>query len=316
MRYPPSYRQRQSGVALITALLVVALAALIASGMLSSQNMGIHRSGNLLAADQAWWYAIGAENWAGTVLKRDAEDNKYDDLSEPWSQALDFLPVEGGFLSGGLEDLQGRFNLNNLASVEPQEASAQLESLLQTIEGIEAAQAPALAQAILDWIDPDIEASFPDGAEDDYYLTLDLPYRAANQPLFSPSELLLVRGMTPETYLALLPYVATLPAPQPINVNTASPQVLATLSPELTPENLQAILENRMQRPFETLDDFLGLEALAGIALDPDAISVSSQFFLLQAVAQIGNTRSTLYSVLRRDSEGKVTVYRRTRDSL
>lgn len=309
-------RSAQQGVALITALLVVALAALIASGMLSSQNVGIHRSGNILAADQAWWYAIGAENWAGTVLKRDAEDNNYDDLSEPWSQALDFLPVEGGFLSGGLIDLQGRFNLNNLSRLDPQEASAQLESLLQTIEGIEAGQAPALTQGILDWIDADIEASFPDGAEDDYYLGLPVPYRTANQPMFSPSELLLIRDMTPEIYRALLPYVSTLPAPQPINVNTAAPQVLATLSPDLTPENLQAILDAREQQPFQTLDDFLALEAVAGIGLDPDAISVSSQFFLMEAVAQIGNTRSTLYSVLRRDTEGKVVVYRRTRDSL
>lgn len=313
---PRAVKSRQRGVALITALLVVALAALIASGMLSTQNINIHRSGNLLLADQGWWYAIGAENWAGTVLKRDAEDNKYDDLSEPWSQALDFLPVEGGFLSGGLQDLQGRFNLNNLLGSDTEEATEQLEILLNAIEGVEPSEAPGLAQAILDWIDPDIEASFPDGAEDDFYLTADIPYRTPNQPMHSPSELLLLRDMTPEIYRALLPFVATLPPNTPINVNTAPVEVLATISTELTADNLTEILKARDQGPFETLDEFMVLDALAGININPDNITVSTNYFLVEAVAQIGNARTTLYSVLRRDSEGDVTVIRRSRNSL
>ncbi len=311
-----SGRHKQQGVALITAILIVALAALIASGMLSTQNINIHRSSNLLQADQAWWYAIGAENWAGTVLKRDAEDNEYDDLSEPWSQAMDYLPVEGGFLSGGLYDLQGRFNLNNLANGEPEDGAVQLELLLATIEGVDAADAPALAQAIRDWVDQDIEVSFPSGAEDDYYLGLTPPYRTANQPMQSPTELLLINGITAETYRAILPYITTLPPGTAMNVNTASAQVLATLSTELTPDNINAIIEAREQAPFETLDDFMTLDALAGIPLDPDAVTVSTHFFLLEAVAQIGNTRSTLYSVLQRDSSGKVTVLRRSKDIL
>ncbi len=309
-------KSRQRGVALITALLVVALAALIASGMLSAQNIGIHRSSNLLLADQAWWYAVGAENWAGTVLKRDAEDNNYDDLSEPWAQALDFLPVEGGFLSGGLSDMQGKFNLNNLLGKDPKDALEQLEILLGKIEGVDSYTAPALSQAILDWIDADIEASFPDGAEDDYYLGLELPYRTPNQPMHSPSELLLVKDVSSEIYRALLPFIATLPPGSPMNVNTASAEVLATISPNLTVENIAAIIETREEAPFETLDDFLSIEAVAGIEINPDSISVSSNYFLVEAVAQIGNSRTTLYSVLRRDSKGKVTVFRRTKDSL
>lgn len=305
----------ERGVALITALLVVALAALIASGMLSAQNISIHRSGNLLLSEQAWWYAIGAENWAGTVLKRDAEDNEYDDPSEPWAQALDFLPVEGGFLSGGLQDLQGRFNINNLASAEPDIAIEQLEILMSSIEDVDSSQAASLAQSILDWIDPNIEASSPYGAEDDYYLGLDIPYRTPNQAMHSPSELLLVRGMTQEIYRSLVPFISTLPLNTPINVNAAPPEVLATLSPDLDPDQLGAILEARLQAPFETLDDFLMLDALAGVELTTN-ITVSSNYFLLEAVAQIGNTRSTLYSVLRRDSEGNIRVIRRSKDTL
>lgn len=312
-RQTPARRQR--GVALITALLVVALAALIASGMLSAQNIGIHRSGNLLLAEQAWWYAIGAENWAGTVLKRDAEDNKYDDLAEPWAQALDFLPVEGGFLSGGLQDLQGRFNINNLSVAEPQLAVEQFEILLSSIEGIESGDAASLTLAIQDWIDADIQARDPFGAEDDYYLTADIPYRTPNQPLHSPTELLLIRGMTQETYRALLPFISTLPPNTPINVNTAPAEVLATLSAGLGPDQLSAILDARAQAPFETLDDFLSLEALAGVELSTD-ITVSTSYFLLEAFAQIGNARSTLYSVLQRDSDGNIRVIRRSRDSL
>ena len=213
-------KNNQQGVALITALLIVVLASIIASSMLSTQNVSIHRSGNLFLGEQAWWYAIGAENWATQILKRDREDNEYDHEGEDWAQNMDYLPVEGGFLSGALSDAQGRFNLNNLVGKNPDKAAKQFERLLGFIKGIDPYSANVIVQSTRDWVDDDIEPRFPEGAEDDYYLGLEMPYRSANRPFTSVSEMLLVRGVTADIYRAILPFLSALPPDTTVNVNT------------------------------------------------------------------------------------------------
>ena len=130
------------------------------------------------------------------------------------------IPVEGGFVNGRIEDLQGRFNVNNLviavsgtgagakavagagakarvgAAANASSTTPQLDYYKRLLKLLDLE--PSLAPALLDWIDADIDATFPDGAEDDEYLRADLPYRAANRPLVDISELRLVKGYTPE----------------------------------------------------------------------------------------------------------------------
>ncbi len=306
---------RQRGVALITALLIVALAALLASGMLNTQNLSIHRSGNLIAQEQAWWYAIGAENWAGKVLERDARDNQTDSLKEDWATALNFLPVDGGFLKGGVTDQQGLFNLNNLAGTSADEAAKQLDRLLLQIEGVDPFSAPTLARAIADWIDLNDVTDSADAVEDDYYLSLrQLPYRAANRPMSSISELRLIKDVTPEIYRALAPYVTALPTTTSINVNTAPPQLLASLAPELTPDAMTPVITQRETAPFKDVAEFLAHPAFTGREINAELLSVASDYFQLNVTATVGTTRVTLYSLLRRDVGGVETA-RRSRDT-
>lgn len=304
----------ERGIALITALLIVAVASIVASGMMARQNVGIHRSGNLFLGEQAWWFAIGAENWAGQILKRDREDGETDHYDEDWAQSLDYLPIEGGFLSGGLTDRQARFNLNNLAGSNADKAAEQFERLLGFIEGVDPFTAQVIVQSTQDWLDTDIEARVPSGAEDDYYMALELPYRTGNRLFNSASELLLVRGVTREIYRALEPFVVALPPNTPINVNTAPPEVLASLAPEISMEDLALLLEERKQAPFEDTQAFLAHDALAGRELNANNVSVSTQYFLLQAQATVGTTRVTLYSLLFRDEQGRATALTRSKD--
>ena len=76
---------RNSGVALVTALLVVSLASLAAVSMATRQTFDVCRTANLINSDQAWLYAWGAEGWAKAILARDKKDNKIDSLDEPWA---------------------------------------------------------------------------------------------------------------------------------------------------------------------------------------------------------------------------------------
>ena len=301
-------RYRQRGVALITALLVVALATAAAVAMATRLNIDMRRTGNLLNGEQAYAYALAAESWAYVILRRDQADNEYDSLSEDWASALPPIAVEGGFVNGRIEDLQGRFNVNNLIVDDGQpveaEAAVDAEQLayfkrLLDVLGLE----PALASALLDWIDADINATFPDGAEDEAYLLAEPPYRAANRPLVNISELRLVQGFTPEVIALLEPHITALPEITTINVNTASAAVLQALHQQLDDSTVEQLITDRGEDGFTDLDVFLENDALAGLDLEID-VDITSNWFNVLTATSVGRGRAQLESLIRRDEAG------------
>ena len=180
---------------------------------------------------------------------------------------------------------------------------------------VEDVDPPALVQAISDWIDADIDPRIPGGAEDDFYLGLDLPYRTANQPVASISELRLVSGMNTDLYEVLSPLLTALPTGTPVNVNTADAPVLAALVPGMTLADAQGIVELRKEAPFESVNDFMQADAMAGREVDDTRFSVASEFFLLASRTTVGETQVSLYSLLHRDSAGTIHVMGRSRNS-
>lgn len=297
-----------AGVALITALLVVALAATTAVALSQKVALDIRRAGNLIDSDQAWLYAQGAEAWSGAILARDRAETQIDSLLEPWAFQLPPITVPGGFIAGRIEDRQGRFNINNLIQgngVDPL-ALARFQRLLTMLE-ID----PALAQAVIDWIDPNIEALPPDGAEDDYYLGLKRPYRTANQPMVNVSELRLVKGFEQKAYERITPFLTALPAGAEININTAPAPVLASLSPEIDLQLAGALIERRQEKSFESLSEFTGDPLIQGLQIDTAGLSVASQYFMLHTLAEIGLGRAHFSSLLFRPGQGGVHVIRR-----
>lgn len=232
-----------SGVALITALLLVALITISVSAMSLRQTTSIQRAGNRQVQSQLTNLLGAGEKFAMAVLRRDkveADRSNSDSTEDYWGQSLPPVPVDGATVEGCVIDLQGKFNLNNLVNREgnvEQEEFKQLQQLLTalTIDSVK-------AQAIVDWIDPNIDVTGSEGAEDDFYTGEAPAYRAANGYMASPSELMLVRGFRVvdengiEDFDTLLPHIATLPTTGAvINVNTASSAVLASLAEYLLP---------------------------------------------------------------------------------
>ena len=306
-------RRKSRGIALITAMFVVALSTIAAVAMFESSNIAVRRASNLVESETALWYADGVESWVKGILKLDAKTNEIDSLGDIWARPVDFLPIDNGTLRGRVEDLQGRFNLNNLATKDVAQLKiylAQFQLLLDAIGGDAAIKATGLGSAIRDWVDADNERIDLNGAEDNEYQGLDPPYRAANRPMLSASELLQVRGVTPALYAALKPFVTALPTiGTKINVNTASPQVLSTLSKTIDRVAMMKFVETRLKVPAKTAQEVLNGGANSFIGPDNDLkpenqIEVRSRYFQLQAEVFIGSGRVSLYSVYLRPEGG------------
>jgi general secretion pathway protein K len=308
---------RQRGVALITAILIAALVTVAAVALAARQQFDLRRSANLLEADQAYLYALAGETWARQILAQDATQSAVDTLTEDWARPLPPVPVTGGSVGGRIEDLQGRFNLNNLGQPSGEPVSDPVQALQRLLAAAGRAGqglSPELAIRVADWVDADLNP-LPGGAEDLEYLALDVPYRTGNHALASPSELAAVAGVTPEILRQLLPWVATLPAATPVNVNTAPAPVLMSLHPDLTAAIAEQLIAYREQSPFDDPADFVDtLKADFGIDLGAEAadtrVSVVSDYFLVTVEATIGRTPFRLYSLLRRQQQKVSTLSR------
>jgi len=299
-RGPRHGSRRERGIALITAVLMVALGTMLAVDVGYRGFLDQRRSGTLFALDQAYEIALGAEAWAADFLKKDQQDSKTDHFGEIWAQPLPPLPIEGGTVEGRLEDMQGRFNINSLITAEgttDPEAVKRLERIFAVLE-VE----PAWASAIADWIDSDAQPGFPDGAEDSVYTGQDPPHLAANMPVTRVSELMVLPGFGAERYARVRPYLSALPVGTRLNVCTAPGVVLDALSEGsrefgLNPEDLAS---RRKDACFPTLEDLRG--ALGDTAYNEvkNSLTESSSYFRATVWVTIGTTQFTLYSLLAR----------------
>ena len=292
-------KNRQQGVALITAVLIVALVTTIAVAMASRQQLDIRRSANVFDGDQTWLVVLGGEDYARNVLVEDGKNSSDDTLDENWAQPVQF-PFEQMMLSGQVEDMQGRFNLNNLldgsGNVDPL-ALLRFERLLRLFD-----LDTAIAQAVVDWLDKDIDSKPNGGAEDDYYMQLQPGYRAANRLMVSASELRLVNGVTAEAYEKLAPYIVALPGSTEININTASAAVLATMADNLTLADGESLLAARDKSGFGTIAAFTQQDVIKVAAIGDVGLSLKSDYFLLNAMAEFDNSRSQQFSLLWRQN--------------
>lgn len=229
--------RRQRGAALITTLLIVALITITITSMTSQQQLSMQRAGNRQVQTQLVNLIGAGEKFAMAVLRRDRVDgerNNSDSTEDFWAQSLPPVPVDGATVEGCVIDLQGKFNLNNLVNEEGVTDAGEFEQLRLLLSAL--AIDTQKAEAILDWIDPNIDATGAAGAEDDFYTGQSPAYRAANGPMVSPTELLLVSGFRVvdeggiDDYDTLLPHITTLPYGTAVNVNTASGAVLSSLA--------------------------------------------------------------------------------------
>jgi general secretion pathway protein K len=294
------------------AVLIVALATILAVNVSFRGMVDQRRSFNLFALDQGYEVALGAEAWAADILKQDLQDTQTDHLGERWARMPPALPIDEGIgtVQGRLEDLQGRFNLNNLVfsdGTANEKAIKQLERILSMVE-VE----PTWAVAMADWIDSDVNPGFPDGAEDSAYTGMDPPHLAANMPITRASELLSLPNFGADRYRRIAPYVTALPVGTRLNVCTAPGVVLDSLSEAQRQFSLNTkdLDERRKQGCFPTLEDLRGTLGQTQYDQLKDTLGESSSYFRATVWVTIGTTQFTLYSLLARGGAGVRPVIR------
>jgi general secretion pathway protein K len=294
--------KRERGVAAITALLIVAVAASTATFMLSQHSAMLDQTALVAARAQAELYGDAGLDWARGVLAEDARRaGSVDFLGEGWAQPIAGIPVERAVVSGLIDDEQGKMNLNNLVIGGRSDADFRiLQRLLR-----ELALPPELADAVLDWIDADEDLTGTGGAESAYYLSLKRPYRAANQLLAQVDELYRVRGFDAATVAKLRPHVTALPVRTSININTASGAVLAAVFDGKVPrEALEARIAARREKPFQSPNEIAQWAPKADARVTATDLGVRSDFFSVRVQVAQDDVRVAAEALVQRAAQG------------
>jgi general secretion pathway protein K len=300
--------RRQSGVAIVLAMGVVALAAMAATAMMITQSTWSRESELTVDHTQAQTLIQAGVDWSRAILNDDRRLGDVDHLGEPWAMRLPPMSVESGELSGYMEDQQGLFNLNNVVkggkvNVVQLDHFRRLLSLLSL--------SPALADTLADWIDADSEA-LPQGAEDDAYMAMQPPYLAANRPLIDLSELALVRGFDDAARARLRPFVTALPVFTAVNVNTAPAEVLASMIEGLGLDGARELVAQRQHSYFRNRDDLLR-SLPQGVTMAIEDTSFGSSYFMTTLRVTIGSAQARGTALLARTGNGwPVIVWRKT----
>lgn len=304
MAQPMSPAARTRGAALITALLIAALAAVMVSGMFWRQWGAISREQTAKQAAQARWILRGAVDWARLILREDARNSSVDTLSEPWAVPLaesrlsTFLAARGqsvgslpdAWLEGHITDAQSRFNLANLAPggrIDPN-ALAVLQRLCATLgvsEDVAQTLANGVAAALLATA---ATAAAPGSAASQPALGANAG-QASSLPVQQLQDLARLSPAVAQALPALLADVTLLPTPTPVNANTAGANVLAAVL-NISADAAARLVQSRKQNYFRNTGDIttaLGQQAHPDI--NPALVSVSSGFFDATARVRIGH---------------------------
>lgn len=268
---------RPRGAALLTAMMIVALVATLATSIVWQQYRAVQVESAERARSQSAWILSGALDWARIILREDARTGGADHLGEPWATPLaearlstflaaDEANTDGApeaFLAGSIIDAQSRYNLRNLID-NGQVVPAEL-AVLQRL--CEAAGVPGdAAQRIAGGLR---EAWGGDAAGG-----------AVRNPPVAPQTIAQLRwlGVDTASLDRLAPMLVLLPNRTTVNLNTASREVIAAAIDGLDLASAERLVQARGRTPFKSVDDARRLLG-EGTALDARRVGVASSYF-------------------------------------
>lgn len=327
-------RPRQRGAALLTAMIIVALIATVAAGMVWQQWRAIQVEAAERAQVQAQWILQGALDWARLILREDARTDKVDHLGEPWAVPLaearlsTFLAadrdnnsaVEEGldaFLSGSIQDAQARYNLRNLV-VQGKVVPAERASLQRLCEllGLPAQVGQLIAEGLRQstlGASGEVQGDEAGSASNSNSNTNGGSVQ--DQPLPPPGVAQLTwLGLDEATVQRLAAHVVLLPQPTPINLNTASREVIAAVLPGVDLGAAERLVQARQRRALEKLEDAQAALGAGTPALEAQRADVKTAYFEVTGMMRLEQLAVAQRSLLeRRGREVKVLRSERLR---
>lgn len=293
----------QRGAALLTAMVIVSLVATMAAAMVWQQWRAVQVEGAERARMQAAWILTGAIDWARLILREDARNGGADSLDEPWATPLAETPLStflaadkdntadapAAFLSGVITDAQARYNLRNVFDEQTGKlVPAEVAALARLCEaaGVAAGVAEQLANGL---------AAASLGAEDAPLLP-----RTVTQ--------LGWLGIDTATLRLLTPHLVLLPVRTPVNLNTASKDVIAAAT-GMTPGDAARLVQLRQQTPFKTLAD-AKKNLPPAFVLNPRQAGVASQYFEVRGQLRLDDRVLQERSLVHRRNPEVVTIQR------
>ncbi|WP_041117926.1 type II secretion system minor pseudopilin GspK [Pseudomonas protegens] len=305
---------KQRGMAIISALLIAAVVAVIAGGMLTRQTSFTRA----VEAEQARIVAAGVLQGGLEYSRQLLWDARQRDvltrLDQAWARPIGDQAL-GGFnagFQGHLQDLQGKFNLRNLVFNQQVDAG-QLQSFQQLCQliGIDGALGRRISQRVIASYPQRLQApaatsnhgSFNSGRQTSAGAAAQT--LAPRQPMLrSLDDLLGLEGVTPELLARLEPYVSILPGNTWINGNTASAEVLVAAVPGLDLSRARALVAERdAGHWFINRGDFVNRLRLPQLQVDQIKVGITSEWFLLQGQARRDQRRVSLQALLHRPED-------------
>ncbi|WP_223670691.1 type II secretion system minor pseudopilin GspK [Kangiella shandongensis] len=341
--------QRNRGVALITILVIFSVLSIMAIQILNSQQMQVQRTANIINGSRAYQYMYGAEVFATSQLSSYFEESKAERVHrlQPWSQTGLAFEIEQGLgqLQGSIKDMHSCFNVNSVIMEQLSAGGDEGRQIggnnrqpsgnnKKANDGSEGSGMPgvdlfakliephlednsvspqALAVATKDWIDEDQEPTGIDGAEDYTYTGLKVPYRTADTLMAHTSELLVVKGFTPEIYDAIKDLICVLPTTDgTINVNTVKPEQAELVWMLLDDVDLSQVRQALESLPEEGYDEASFFEALGSGKVSEQGqgrLVYDSRYMLLTAEARVNTGKAVVRSLmLKQESEFHVVA--------
>jgi general secretion pathway protein K len=311
---------RQRGVALLATMLAVSLLTILVMDFTTDTNIAYRSAANQVNLMRSYYLAHSAVNVGIALIATDARKAalsnapRVDSLQSLWALPVPPLPLGGGWANLSIIDEGRKLNINQLVTPTGQvnQPFADTITRLLTILGIDPT---TIVPSLIDWLDPDSVVT-PNGAESDYYLGLRPPYEARNAPMPTIGDLRMVRGIDEITFRRLGNFLTTTPSVR-VNVNTAPPEVLMAVAPQFqeSPSSLKAVLEQRVDHPFDNLTEVSDLIGQTnGASTLPPTLGTTSDYFTITGIGSFAGTRSFSYAVIRRTGPGPQLLLSWTED--
>ncbi len=300
-------RSREAGVAIITALVVVAAATVAVSTMMWRQSIAVRKVENQDALAQTRWLARSALEWARLILQQDARLSAVDHLGEIWAVPLaetrvteDFAPTDpsrgsantasifaendAAYVSGRIVDAQSHFNLTGMAIAgKVDEARFAILARLIDVLGLRSELAKTIAARM----------AGPSAPESFELLGRDLVASGA----------LDAAGVA-----RLRPYIDILPVPTAVNLNTATPEVISACYEDLPIDAARALVRTRDQAWFTQVGDVAARLPGTSGKVAASQVGVNSAWFEVEGRVRVGRAELEVAGLIEREANGTTRV--------